>query len=221
MTRCYIPSPHTTSRSRLPPPSAPPGAPSPDISTAPSPPPGSGARPEPLPSLSVPLPRLGLTVKVLAPQSASGPSPAHKTSRRGLKDWPVRSRLLLLVITPAVAVAVGAFCVVAIADTLRGAPNHSPSIRAVLPALAIGIVMIIILMLASWFTILAARSVLHPLNRLRAGAVKMSRAELPGSAHRVTEDNGEGGPPDSEPIGIDSSDEIGQVAHDFDQMRRE
>src|SRR5438046_7041297 len=71
MTRCYIPSPHTTSRSRLPPPSAPPGAPSPDISTAPSPPPGSGARPEPLPSLSVPLPRLGLTVKVLAPQSAS------------------------------------------------------------------------------------------------------------------------------------------------------
>ena len=103
------------------------------------------------------------------PYSPSGPSPAHKTSRRGLKDWPVRSRLLLLVITPAVAVAVGAFCVVAIADTLRGAPNHSPSIRAVLPALAIGIVMIIILMLASWFTILAARSVLHPLNRLRAG----------------------------------------------------
>ena len=31
--------------------SAPPGGPSPGISTAPSPPPGSGARPEPLPSL--------------------------------------------------------------------------------------------------------------------------------------------------------------------------
>jgi signal transduction histidine kinase len=155
------------------------------------------------------------------PYSPNGPSPAHKTPRRGLKDWPVRSRLLLLVITPAVAVAVGAFCVVRITDTLRGAPNHSPSIRAVLSALAIGVVMIIVLMLASWFTILAARSVLHPLNRLRVGAVKMSRAELPDAAGRVTKDNGNGGPPDSEPIGIDSSDEIGQVARAFDQMRRE
>ena len=155
------------------------------------------------------------------PHSPGGPSPAHKTSRRGLKDRPVRSRLLVLVITPAVAVAVGAFCVVRIADILRGAPNHSPSIRAVLPALAIGVVMIIVLMLASWFTILAARSVLHPLNRLRVGAVKMSRAELPDAARRVTEDNGEGGPPDSESIGIDSSDEIGQVARAFDQIRRE
>jgi HAMP domain-containing protein len=153
------------------------------------------------------------------PYSPNGP--AHKTPRRGLKDWPVRSRLLLLVITPAVAVAVGAFCVVRITDILRGAPNHSPSVRAVLSALAIGVVMIIVLMLASWFTILAARSVLHPLNRLRVGAVKMSRAELPDAARRVTKDNGDGGPPDSEPIGIDSSDEIGQVARAFDQMHRE
>jgi signal transduction histidine kinase len=155
------------------------------------------------------------------PYSPTSPSPAHKTSRRGLKDWPVRSRLLLLVITPAVAVAVGAFCVVRIADILRGTPNHSPSIRAVLSALAIGVAVIIVLALASWFTILAARSVLHPLNRLRVGAVKMSRAELPDAAHRVAENNGDGGPSDSEPIGIDSSDEIGQVARAFDQMRRE
>ncbi len=59
-----------TSRSRLLPRSAPPGGPSPGTSTAPSPPPASGARPEPLPSL----PKLGSTVKVLAPQSArAGP----------------------------------------------------------------------------------------------------------------------------------------------------
>ena len=49
----------------------------------------------------------------------------------------------------------------------------------------------------------------------------MSRAELPDAARRVTENNGDGGPSDSEPIGIDSSDEIGQVARAFDQMRRE
>ena len=153
--------------------------------------------------------------------SPTGPSPAHKTSRRGLKDWPVRSRLLLLVITPAVAAAVVAFCVVRIADISRGAPNHSPSTGAILSALAIGVVMIVVLMLASWFTILAARSVLHPLNRLRVGAVKLSRAQLPDAARRITENNGDGGPPDFEPIDIDSSDEIGQVARAFDQMRRE
>ena len=155
------------------------------------------------------------------PYSPTRPSPAHKTSRRRLKDWPVRSRLLLLVITPAVAVAVVAFCIVRIADILRGAPNHSPSTGAILSALAIGAVMIIVLTLASWFTILVARSVLHPLNRLRVGAIKMSRAELPAATRRDTENNGDGGPSDSEPIGIDSSDEIGQVARAFDQMRRE
>jgi signal transduction histidine kinase len=155
------------------------------------------------------------------PYSPTGPSPAHQASRRGLKDWPVRSRLLLLVITSAVAVAVAAFCVVRIADILRRAPNHSPSVSAILSALAIGVVMIIVLMLASWFAILVARSVLHPLNRLRVGAVRMSRAELPDAAHRGTENNGDGGPSAPEPIGIDSSDEIGQVARAVDQMRRE
>ena len=155
------------------------------------------------------------------PYSPAGSSPAHQTPRRGLKDWPVRSRLLLLAITPAVAVAVAAFCIVGIADILQSAPNHSPSIRAILSALAIGVVIIIVLMLASWFTILAARSVLHPLNRLRVGAVKMSRAELPDAARRGTENNGDGGPPDSELINIDSSDEIGQIARAVDQMRRE
>jgi signal transduction histidine kinase len=155
------------------------------------------------------------------PYSPTGPSPAHTASRRGLKDWPVRSRLLLLVITPAVAVAVVAFCVVRIADILRGAPNHSPSTGAILSTLAIGAVMIIVLTLASWFTIIVARSVLHPLNRLRVGAIRMSRAVLPAATRRDTESNGDGGPSDSESIGIDSSDEIGQVARAFDQMRRE
>jgi signal transduction histidine kinase len=155
------------------------------------------------------------------PYSPAGSSPAHQTPRRGLKDWPVRSRLLLLVITPAVAVAIAALCIVGIADILRSAPNHSPSIRAIVSALAIGVVIIVVLMVASWFTILAARSVLHPLNRLRVGAVRMSRAELPDAARRGTENNGDGGPHDSELIDIDSSDEIGQIARAVDQMRRE
>ncbi len=153
--------------------------------------------------------------------SRTGPSPVHKRSRRGLKDWPVRSRLLLLVIIPAVAVTAVAFCVVRIADILRAAPTHSPNARAILSALAIGVVVIIVLALASWFTMLVARSVLHPLHRLRTGALEMSAVRLPDAVSRMRENNGEGVPSDVEPIHVDSSDEIGEVARAFDQMRRE
>ena len=54
--------------------------------------------------------------------SAHWPPPVHKRPRRELRNWDVRSRLLLLVIIPAVAVTVVAVCVVRIADILRGAP---------------------------------------------------------------------------------------------------
>ena len=138
-----------------------------------------------------------------------------------LKDWPVRSRLLLLVIIPAVAVTAVAFCVVGIAGILRSAPTQSPSVRAILSALAIGVVVIIVLALASWSTILAARSVLQPLHRLRVGAQEMSGVRLPDAVRRIRENNGQGGPSDVEPIDVDSSDEIGEVARAFDQMRGE
>ena len=151
----------------------------------------------------------------------TGSSPVHGRSRRGLKDWPVRSRLLLLVIIPAAAVTVAAFCVVRIADILRGAPNHSPSVGAIVSALAIGVVVIIVLVLASWSAILVARSVLQPLYRLRVGALEMSGVRLPDAVRHLKENNGGGAPSDMEPIDVDSSDEIGEVARAFDQMRRE
>jgi signal transduction histidine kinase len=151
----------------------------------------------------------------------TGPSPVHGRSRRGLKDWPVRSRLLLLVIIPAVAVTVAAFCVVRIADILRGAPTHSPSVGAIVSALAIGVVVIIVLLLASWFAILVARSVLQPLHRLRVGVLEMSGVRLPDTVRHNKENNGDGGPSDMKPIDVDSSDEIGELARAFEQMRRE
>jgi len=61
-----------------PPPSAPPGTWSPDISTAPSPPPGSGARPEPLPPPLVsraPGRKLGSTVKSSRLRALDGRQP--------------------------------------------------------------------------------------------------------------------------------------------------
>jgi signal transduction histidine kinase len=148
------------------------------------------------------------------------PPPVHGRSRRELKDWPVRSRLLLLISIPAVAVTAVAFCVVRLVDTLQGAPIHSQSSsvgdRAILAALAI-----IVLALASWFTTVVVRSVLQPLYKLRAGALEIAGVGLPDAVRRINESNGESLPSDVEPIDVDSSDEIGEVARAFDQIRRE
>ncbi len=153
------------------------------------------------------------------------PPPVHGRSRRELKDWPVRSRLLLLVSIPAVAVTAVAFCVVRLVDTLQGAPIHSQSssVRdsAILAALAAGVAVIIVLALASWFTAVVVRSVLQPLYRLRAGALEIAGVGLPDAVRRINESNGESLPSDMEPIDVDSSDEIGEVARAFDQIRRE
>ena len=145
----------------------------------------------------------------------------HKGPRRELRNWDVRSRLLLLVIIPAVAVTVVAVCVVRIADILRGAPSSSVGDRAILSALVLGVVVIVVLALAFWSTIVAARSVLQPLHRLQAGAREMAGIRLPDAVRRIRENNGEGVPSDLEPIDVDSSDEIGEIARAFDQMRRE
>src|SRR5580698_5609980 len=58
-------------------------------------------------------------------ERSRGARPArHNGSRRQLKNWRVRSRLLLLVIVPAVAVAVVSFCIVRIADATQSASTH-------------------------------------------------------------------------------------------------
>ncbi|MDQ2812014.1 MAG: HAMP domain-containing protein [Actinomycetota bacterium] len=145
-------------------------------------------------------------------------------SRRALKDWPVRSRLLLLVVTSAVAAAVIALCAVRIADVVQGASIHSPvsSVRdrAILLATAAGVVAIVFLVLALWLTLAAARSVLNPVRKLRTGAREVAEVQLPGAMRRVSESNGESVPSAAEPITVDGS-EIGEVAHAFNQMRGE
>jgi signal transduction histidine kinase len=163
--------------------------------------------------------------------SAGGPQPARisqpvrETSRRELKDWPVRSRLWLLVVISAVAVTAVAFCVVRIAGVLHGAQIHSASSsvrdRAIVSVLVVGVVIIVVLALALWSMVAVARSVLRPLYRLRAGALEMAQVRLPDEIRRISENNGDGVSSDVEPIEVNSSDEIGEVAHAFNQMRSE
>ena len=156
--------------------------------------------------------------------SRSGASAAPSVPPHELKRRHVRSRLLLLVITPAVAVAVIAFCVVGLTGILQGTRIHSLSSStrdgAILSALAIGVVMIVVLVLAAWFTIVTARSVLQPLYRLRARALEAAGGRRPDAA-RHGENEGQGAPSDRESVDVDSPDEIGDVARAFSRMRGE
>jgi signal transduction histidine kinase len=141
-------------------------------------------------------------------------------SRRRLRDRPVRSRLVLLVTIPLAAAVVIAVCVSYIIDVLRG-PQISSN-GSVLSALAAGIV-IIVAALASLFTIAVARSVLQPLSRLRMGALELTGARLADAVSRAAQSNGnrDGAPSGLRPIDVDASDELGEIARAFDELRRE
>ena len=155
------------------------------------------------------------------PDAPAGPP----RSRRELKNWHLRSRLLLLVVIPAVAVAVAAFCVVRLDDALQGTQINSPvsSVRAgaVVSAIVSAVALVIIVALAAWLVIVMARSVLWPLYRLRVGALEMAADRRLNTARRASENNGETGSANVAPIDVDSADELGEIARAFDQVRRE
>ena len=163
-----------------------------------------------------------------APPAGSRPRadlpPATKGSRRALKDWPVRSRLQLLVTTATVAVAVAAFCVVRLVDALQGTAIHSSTSsvrdRAVASVLVAGIVLIVVLALALWLAVVTARSILKPLYEVRVGALGVA-ADVRMLEEIRSENNGEGVPSHLAPIDVDSADEIGDVARAVNEMRGE
>ena len=146
-------------------------------------------------------------------------SPAVRpTSSRALKDWRVGSRLWLLAGISAVAAVAIAFCAVRIVGALHGSSISSPvtSVRhgAITSAIGYGVALVIVLALAAWFAIAVARSVLRPLGRLRAAVV-----ELPEVVRRISEGRTQGRLPAVKPVEVDSSDELGEAARAFDQMR--
>ena len=151
-------------------------------------------------------------------------------SRRRLKDWHVRSRLLLLVVIPLAAAVVIALCVAYIVNALHGPQANSDG--SVMSALAAGVV-IIAVALASLFTIAVARSVLQPLYRLRLGAQELTGSRLAEAVRRAGQNgagqngggqsngNRDGAPFGLRPVDVDAFDEIGEVARAFDELRRE
>jgi len=61
----------------------------------------------------------------------------------------------------------------------------------------------------------------RPLRRLRSGALEVAGVRLPETVRRMSDSDGAGVPLEVEPIDVDSSDEIGEVARAFDQVHRE
>jgi signal transduction histidine kinase len=159
------------------------------------------------------------------PRSRAGAAAVPVRSRRRLRDWHVRSRLLLLVLIPLAAAAVIGLCVAYIIDALHKTQANSNG--SVMAALAAGVV-IIVVALASLFTIAVARSVLQPLYRLRLGALELTGARLADAVRRASQNgasqnngNRDGAPFGLRPVNVDASDELGEIARAFDELRRE
>jgi signal transduction histidine kinase len=118
----------------------------------------------------------------------------------------VRSRLQLLVIIPAAAVAIIAACIAGLAYSLSGARINSPSSsvrdQAIVWAIVSGVLMIVVAVLAVRATIGTTRSVLQPLYRVRSRALALAA----------------GRPSDVAPADTASPDEIGDIARAVEQL---
>jgi len=93
--------------------------------------------------------------------------------------------------------------------------------QAIFSAIAVGALILLVLVLSLLFTVFVGRSMVRPLRRLRAGALEVAGIKLPETVRRMNESDGETVPVEVEPIDVESSDEIGEVARAFDQVHRE
>jgi signal transduction histidine kinase len=156
-------------------------------------------------------------------QRAGASAASRRAPRRALKNWHVRSRLLLLVSIPtATAVAFGG---IRIASAVQSASmvsrNSSLHDRAITSVIIDSAVVLLVLALALVSTTVVGRSMVLPLRKLRAGALDVAGLRLPEAVRRMSGTDGEGVSLEVEPIDVDSSDEIGEVARAFDQVHRE
>jgi len=78
---------------------------------------------------------------------------------------------------------------------------------------------VLLLVLAA--TLLVARSLVEPLRRLQAGALEVASVRLPSRVAELSRATDPDVNLRVEPIGVDSTDEIGRVARAFDQVHQE
>ena len=92
---------------------------------------------------------------------------------------------------------------------------------AVTYAILVGLAVFLLFTLALICTVIVGRSMVRPLRRLRAGALEVAGVRLPQTVRQIDEGEGTAVPLHVEPIDVDSTDEIGEVARAFDQVHRE
>jgi len=93
--------------------------------------------------------------------------------------------------------------------------------QAIETASVVGAAVLLVLLLSLLLTTVVGRSMVRPLRRLRSGALEVAGVRLPETVRRMSDSDGAGVPLEVEPIDVDSSDEIGEVARAFDQVHRE
>ena len=87
-------------------------------------------------------------------------------------------------------------------------------------AITTGVIIAAILVIAFLTSLLIARSMIGPLRRLQAGARDVAEVRLPEAIARLQRPDAPAAPDEVEPIGIDSRDEIGDVAKTFDELHQ-
>jgi hypothetical protein len=93
--------------------------------------------------------------------------------------------------------------------------------NAITGAVVDAIVVLLILLLAMAFTTVVGQSMVRSLRKLATGALEVAGVRLPEMVNRISETGGDVIPLEVQPIDVDSSDEIGEVARAFDQVHRE
>jgi len=103
--------------------------------------------------------------------------------------------------------------IVAQASTLQQGAQSSERLTA--------IVVLVFLLLVLLFTVVVAQSMVRPLRKLRADALDVAGRRLPDVVRRLRESQEAEESVQIEPIGVNSTDEIGEVARAFDRVHSE
>jgi signal transduction histidine kinase len=83
------------------------------------------------------------------------------------------------------------------------------------------VVTLLLLLLVVLVSTIVARSLIRPLRKLRSDALDVAGHRLPEMVRRLSQSEGADEGVEIEPIGVTSTDEIGEVARAFDQVHRE
>ena len=93
--------------------------------------------------------------------------------------------------------------------------------QATTELLVTSIVTLLLLLLVLLVSTTVARSLIRPLRKLRTDALDVAGHRLPEMVRRLSQSEGTDEGVEIEPIGVTSTDEIGEVARAFDQVHRE